>query len=911
MKKFMYTCISGLVLMASCAIVSACETPTKPTVSGFDVAATASAEVGEHYTIAIPEVSVSDGEFDLSVTAKNGTGRLHIIGNEIMIMDFTPHIITYTLSYGTETMVKETTITPTDTTAPAIKFMGVDTTVYTSTEYDLSDVIADDNSFEKLDVQLKVVHVETEQVLTLTENKFTTPSQIGSTIRLEATATDSHSNTITAMKDLYVIGRDDFGTIDTFDSQEIIQYSNTFAGTQERTTFSSVSSQNEGEIEGIRGRALKVECKNYTYGSVEAAFVNLNKTKMVNAANFDYLTFRIYVDAGTALKETKSTVSVKLKNTGAPGVAGVSGWMEYTVQKEHFPSNNEFVFEIGHWCDKDTKANFTVYFDEITGGYQKSVYVGESVNVLEALGVAETELTGLTLQNTVGATLQDNVFTAQSAGRYTLSITVNKAPYNITTFDYVIKVVVPPQYQDFLSLGEDNTTLYKITNEKGSEQPSVTKTIENAANIQAEGNALRLEMGTGVQNGKYVLHIPGITGKRLNQFDYFTVVGYVESERNEFRFSALANENEIPEYDRLLNVRGAFTYRVDKKYFGDYLQLTFSDWTGAQANQAQALWILSIVGGYNDVETEKSINILEKTGFAVDEITNAYFENATGAQTPIDDLESFIPMEIGKISVNVSIVGYTDSIIEIKVAKYPTYDVLDDFTSDASDYVSQADRFQFTIVDGAEVTVGTQTGMELGLTGKVLKIDDVGTTETGRTWVEFATLPLANIRFDYVMISGYVDHKFDGTRNLSLQVGSDSNADNRTALVTFEKGSGTYFEIKISKNWFTQMGSTNFRLLINNWATVAEELKAIYITGMIGGYDDVAVGEAVNLVETTGLTAEEITDAYFENATGTQTPINDVTAFTATETGTITFVVSKDGYKDTTMTVNVLSGEAQ
>ena len=443
----------------------------------------------------------------------------------------------------------------------------------------------------------------------------------------------------------------------------------------------------------------------------------------------------------------------------------------------------------------------------------------------------------------------------------------------------------------------------------------VTVGAQTGTELGITGKALKIDDIGITETGRTWVEFATLPLANIN-FDYMMIRGYVDHTLGSGRSLMLQVGTESGTRETLITFEPGsqpyFEIKISKSQFAlmtdsTNFRLLINNWA-TTAGQLKAIYITDVVGRYNNVEADTSINLLETTGLTANEITSAYFENTSGTQTPISDVTAFTATEAGKIVMNISVKGYAPSTLEIKVVKYPAYNVLDDFTGDVNNYKSQADRFQFTIVDGAEVTVGTQTGAELGLTGKALKIDDIGTTETGRTWVEFATLPLANISFDYVTVRGYVDHTLGSGRSLALQVGTESGT--RETLITFEPGSQPYFEIKISKSQFALMtDSTNFRLLINNWATTAGQLKAIYITDITGGYNDVAVDEAVNLVETTGLTANEITDAYFENATGTQTTISDVTAFTPTETGTITFVVVKDGYKDTAMTVNVVAAE--
>lgn len=825
MKKILYTLMVGMLTVAALSLFSACKESKESvdvSVSGFDVEATATAEIGDYYDIPVPNVSVSEGKFDLSISASKGDDELFVVNNRVLIMDFEPHTITYTLSYVGGEEVKTTTVTPIDTTVPVIKFFGLENTVYTNTAYDVSEIVADDNSFEQLSVQVKAVYVETQQELPISNDKFTTPDQSGATVRLETMATDSNGNTVTQTKDLYVVSRNDYGTLDTFDSQDITKYINTHTGTDSRTEFESVSSMDENEIQGIRGRALKIRMNEFKYGSKEAAFIKLDKNKLDGATAFDYLTFRMYIDMGTAIKSDQSTVAIKLKESKASGINRISGWVDYTIEKAYYPKNGEFIFEMAHWCDEGTLASFTVYIDEVTGGYTKNIYLGESVDMVEALGVDASQITGMQLQTVNGATLENSVFQCTQAGDYTIRVTVNKPPYNQTTFDYCIKVIKRSSYDDFLCLGEENVKNYIVTNENGSEITRVTKEIVDGTPIGVDGNVLRLETGTNVDNGKYFFSVPKIITAQLNSFDYYTIVGYVDCNRNGFRVSALSNGVEVPESQRLLDIKGRFEYRVEKEFFGEYLQFAFADWTGTASDQAKILYIISVMGGYNSVEKNTQLNLVEKTGLTADELSGTYFQNAGGTQTPISNLTAFTPTEAGEIVLLISKEGYGDGIVVITVN---TNDFLLLDENDLTKYVV-TEKGDSTSNPLTQVTKEIVDGSVVGEQGDVLKLKLMTNTNMCFHIPNAQSDRLDN--FDYYTIVGYADCTRGGFRVASYD---ETATYLESEQLNDIKGK---FEYKVKKEYFNEY--LQF-VICNQTGTGNDALQYLYIISITGGYN--------------------------------------------------------------------------
>ncbi len=893
MKKIIRTLFCILAISLSMATITAC---SKVEVTGFTAPATATAEIGEYYEVPMPNIK-ANCKYSLAVSATNNGKSVFVVNNKVLITDFSKYTITYTLNYAGKTETKTTIVTPRDTTEPIIKFFDIPTTLYTNTEYDLSGVIVDDNSLENLTPNLTIKHLETGLDVDIVNNKFTTPSQKGATLRITGTATDSNGNVANQYKDFYVVDRDDYGVIDSFDSQEITAYSNSNTRTAPKTTFESVSSVDSGEIQGINGRALKMSFTEFRHSSIDAAFINFDTTKMKNIASFDYITFRVYVDPGTAVQDDKPRVSMKAKDTGSSILSGVNGWAEFVVEKQYYQKSNNVILYISYWNDSpDYKANFTVYIDEITGGYDKHVYVNDEINVVESLGLEDQHVTSIELNTTTNATFEEGIFKAQASGVYSLTVTVDKAPYKVTTFTYEITVAKHPAYEDLLGTEELLTSKYETKNNKGSVLSGVRKEIVNGSEIGVNKNVLKFDISGSIQYGTFFFIMPSVTSEQLSKFDYYVIKGYVDVNRNGFRVSPAIAEvdgeaiyKEVRELS-LEDVKGEFEYKISKEYFGDNLMFVLSDWTGTNPDtRAKAVYLTSITGGYEDISEVPSVNLIEKTGFTADELAGTYFENERGTQTEISDLTNFTLTESGKIVLVVNVEGFTSSSIEIKVNFYPAYNVLDKFNT-------QVENYEVT-----EASTGNPIPAIVGQynnDGVFFNLEDASQCSA---LITFKHIPYSLYKnYDYITVKGNVGVNRNGFR-ISLYDSVNSTEYIETIMADV-KGDFTFV---IDKKYFKQ---DYLQIFVGVWTGLnTDKVSSFTITSIEGGYGETGVGEEINLLAKTGLTASELEESYFENASGTQTPITNFTSFIPTEKGKIVFVISVEGYKLTTMEMSVVN----
>ena len=126
----------------------------------------------------------------------------------------------------------------------------------------------------------------------------------------------------------------------------------------------------------------------------------------------------------------------------------------------------------------------------------------------------------------------------------------------------------------------------------------------------------------------------------------------------------------------------------------------------------------------------------------------------------------------------------------------------------------------------------------------------------------------------------------------------------------------TYSADRSNANFDTVLTDTNgdmnyFRILIRNWGGYMDaptnsifKTMVVRFYGVDFTYADIALNNedktSVNLTEELSLTAQELSNVKFNG-----TAVTDITNFAATQNGTLTFDVVKEGYAPTSMSVNV------
>ncbi len=424
-----------------------------------------------------------------------------------------------------------------------------------------------------------------------------------------------------------------------------------------------------------------------------------------------------------------------------------------------------------------------------------------------------------------------------------------------------------------------------------------TSTIGTTEKVIKVNTASGSTAVTGAGSGHYLFHCKNLTRERLQNFDYVTINGYADVERDSgFRFFAADGWTNVAATEST-HLKGAFSYTIPKEYLtDDTFRFDFGDHTGSNANRLQNFYIISIVGGYNEVETDETLNLLTKTGLTATELAGTCFKNADGTKTPIDDLAAFTPEEAGKIILKYNVKGYVASQQEINVVALSAYnDFLrlglkdeDIYTVTQRGATTELTAITETIVDGNDTPANVN--------GKVLFVDLTNSpVRQGHIQLNISGVTLDQLQhFDYYTLVGYIDYN-----------GSNFTVGSMSAIQTVDRleNEKLDFTFKVKSDYFSEGVKFCFGDYTYNSNVHPEKL---YIISITGGYDDVAIsGEPFDLLTMTGFTETELAGSYFVPTGGTQENISNLAAFTPSTAGKIVLVITKEGYKQTTVEINV------
>ena len=199
---FLAVCMLALSLFAV-----ACETAETPTtnkaplknrLTGFEVVAEETVEIGSYYTPKTPDVKMDGESVHVSVSAEQNGKMLFFNGNnDLLIAAFEDITVTYTVSEQDESVEKSTVLKVADNGKPYIR-LHMPEKLYRGETYDFAELVeVADHSGENITPAITLTD-ENGGAVALTDGKLVlaenSPLQ---SVTLAVLATDSHNNTET------------------------------------------------------------------------------------------------------------------------------------------------------------------------------------------------------------------------------------------------------------------------------------------------------------------------------------------------------------------------------------------------------------------------------------------------------------------------------------------------------------------------------------------------------------------------------------------------------------------------------------------------------------------------------------------------------------------------------------------
>lgn len=195
---------AGLSLLAvgceTAGGASSTETPKGPLserLTGFEVAAQTTVEIGEYYVPVKPEAKIDGESAFVSVSAKRGTTDLFFNGDDALLIDsFEDVTLTYTVVEGEQSVEKSTVLKVQDTGKPFIVTNTLPDRIYRGDTFDCSRYIRFEDLSGTVASSTMTVTDQNGAPLTVENGKFTLPeSSPVQTVTFTMSATDGTGNT--------------------------------------------------------------------------------------------------------------------------------------------------------------------------------------------------------------------------------------------------------------------------------------------------------------------------------------------------------------------------------------------------------------------------------------------------------------------------------------------------------------------------------------------------------------------------------------------------------------------------------------------------------------------------------------------------------------------------------------------
>ncbi len=652
------------------------------------------------------------------------------------------------------------------------------------------------------------------------------------------------------------------------------------------------------------GKALKIVNSG---GANTAAVMTISGDTVKTIASFDY-----FVIKARLLFEEASNVNVNLQ---VSNVSGRPSWGDFSAANEgtgeayewvfdkvtnsftFTPETNSFTIKLQKW---DSAVQTTI-ITAIEGGYYDIEEDRDTaIDLTEKLGLAANEFTAsFRAEGEDETTTIENVTAFTPTEKGTILVTVNKDGFAETEFEIGFQFTLEPLPCGQLLFDEDfrrctvsvvggSGVQYEVTTNQDGEYTALTSTFTGSYPVFTltsealkaftvfDTITLRYKVTYGSGSGWFGLEQNGYTTKDQKEEDGWLLYTWHRNDEygkegsGEAIWAALA----AGELDIMPTT-------------GQNVETTFI--------------LAEITGGYCDIEEHKgtSIDLTEKFGLAKNEFTASFRAEGQEDTTPIADAAAFVPEKEGTIVIEVLKEGFKEATFEIAFAFAPEPakygDILNLNGYDAGDAYANVSGATATVIDDSV------SG------GKALKIVNSGGANAAAVMTISGDTVKTIASFDYFVIKArlLMDSAATNT-NVNLQVSNVTGRPSWGDYAAATSGDGTEYEWVFDKvtNSFDFDSTTNsFTVTFKKWD--AAKLTVI-VTEISGGYYDIETeeGQSVDLTEKFSLTAEEFS-ASFTPEGGEAQSVSNLTAFAPTQNGVLQLTVSKDGYTETQMLVNV------
>ena len=506
----MAVCFSCALLIFGCA---------EQSFEGFSVRESAVGEAGEEYVFETPEVHVNGEAAEITVLVRYGETQIPHDGKKVYLENVGEYVVEYTATAAGKEQKKTTALTVKDSVGPVI-VSELSPAIKYNTTVKLADYFKAKDISEAEFVAFSVKDITTEQELDLQDGQFDSEN---SSFRITdenvkelcvyVRAKDAFDHESSRTVKVKMIPATDYGyyAFSAYENgeTEIDGVTVDFGKNSENTSLSVVQ---DGER-----KAVKVELTTVAINNLVK--IRLDESVVGEFGNFDSISVEMKL-------EKESIDGKPAANGGNAGLGGefyyalgdtgnafnYSGgeWKTFTFTREEsfaaIKKTASLEFYLKPWAEQKV----AVYIGEIRGAYN-SVVVGETVDLVQKTGLAETEFTAefVSLSGIKTAVEDTKAFLPQAEGK--LIITVHKDGYRVSTAE--IKVIEKAAPGTLLNLSEyELGESYPIS---GGEAGVIFDEVSGK-------RALKIT-NTGKNGSGVILKISGDAVKELVNYDYFVI----------------------------------------------------------------------------------------------------------------------------------------------------------------------------------------------------------------------------------------------------------------------------------------------------------------------------------------------------------------------------------------------------
>ena len=427
--------------------------PLAERLTGFEVAAQTTVEIGEYYAPVKPEAKIDGESAFVSVRAKRGTTDLFFNGDDALLIDsFDDVTLTYTVVEGEQSISKSTVLKVQDTGKPFIVTNRLPDRIYRGDTFDCGRYIRFEDLSGTVASSTMTVTDQDGAPLAVENGKFTLPENSPvKTVTFTMSATDGTGNTANKTVSVPVMDYPLWTKPLDFAALDISKVTSQYTGTVIEETEKDGQKVIKQSLTTPWVKNTAWTCSHVTFPEGLSAYTYFDYIKVTVRAetNCDIQVYGAKFENGDGASfkvgdtETKEIVydmqSVKDGNNSVIrsdklrfNIAVLGGRDYSALYGETMPENMD--------------VNFYVYDIEF-GFYEREVYDGETLN-LAAFGITAEDVVGAKFTPTGGTEKTVNIAAFPNKEDGLLELTVKKKGYRTTTVVIPLTVAQAPVEND-------------------------------------------------------------------------------------------------------------------------------------------------------------------------------------------------------------------------------------------------------------------------------------------------------------------------------------------------------------------------------------------------------------------------------------------------------------------------------